>query len=205
MVNSQLTERAQRLRQVISYHSYLYNVLDAPEISDAEYDALFNELRQLEEQHPELRTPNSPTQRVGGAVLEGFTKVAHPAPMLSLANAFDADELRAWRDRLVRLLPDIDTDSLVYVVEPKIDGLTVVLHYEDGLFTLGATRGDGVTGEDITPNLRTLRDLPLRVPVSDAPVVEIDGTATPLASPPAAAGRARRGLHGTGRLRALPG
>ncbi len=133
--------------------------------SDAEYDALFHQLQQLEQEHPELRTPDSPTQRVGGAVLEGFSKVRHPAPMLSLGNAFDAEELRAWRERLLRLLPDSMADELAYVVEPKIDGLTVVLHYEDGLFTLGATRGDGVFGEDITPNLRTVRDLPLRIPV----------------------------------------
>lgn len=186
MVNSQLTERAQRLRQVINYHSYRYNVLDLPDISDAEYDALFNELRKLEEQYPELRTPDSPTQRVGGEVLEGFTKVTHPEPMLSLGNAFDAGDLRAWHDRLVRLLPDIDPKSLAYVVEPKIDGLTVVLHYYDGLFALGATRGDGVTGEDITPNLRTLRDLPLRVPVSTVATVELDGAATPVTAPPAA-------------------
>ena len=183
-MNSQLSERAERLRQAINYHSYLYNVLDAPEISDAEYDALFNELRRLEEEFPALRTPDSPTQRVGGAVLEGFTKVAHPEPMLSLGNAFSGDELRAWRDRLVRLLPDIDTETLAYVVEPKIDGLTVVLHYEDGLFTLGATRGDGTTGEDITPNLRTLRDLPLRVPVSNTAAVVIDGATTLLTEPP---------------------
>ena len=184
-MNSQFPERAQRLRQLINYHSFRYNVLDAPEISDAEYDALFNELRQLEEEHPDLRTPDSPTQRVGGQVLEGFFKVAHPEPMLSLANAFSADELRAWRDRLVRLLPDVDPETLAYVVEPKIDGLTVVLHYHDGLFTLGATRGDGVIGEDITPNLRTLRDLPLRVPVSSAAVVEIDGATASLDNPPA--------------------
>ncbi|MEZ4770574.1 MAG: hypothetical protein R2844_19395 [Caldilineales bacterium] len=139
-MTSQLSERAEKLRQLINYHSYRYNVLDAPEISDADYDVLFNELRQLEEEHPELRTPDSPTQRVGGAVLEGFAKVAHPEPMLSLANAFDRDELQAWRERLVRLLPDVDAESLAYVVEPKIDGLTVVLHYHDGLFTLGATR-----------------------------------------------------------------
>lgn len=184
-VNSELSERAERLRQLINYHSYRYNVLDAPEISDAEYDALFNELRQLEDANPELQTPDSPTQRVGGQVLSGFAKVAHPEPMLSLGNAFSAGELRAWRDRLVRLLPDIDCETLAYVVEPKIDGLTVVLHYHEGLFAIGATRGDGVTGEDITPNLRTLRDLPLRVPVSRAAVAGLDGVAKPLASPPA--------------------
>ena len=152
-------------------------MLDAPLVSDAEYDALFHQLQQLEQEHPELRTPDSPTQRVGGAVLEGFSKVQHPAPMLSLGNAFDAAELRAWRERLLRLLPDSMAEGLAYVVEPKIDGLTVVLHYEDGLFTLGATRGDGVFGEDITPNLRTVRDLPLRIPVVPGASLALDGQA----------------------------
>lgn len=162
---SNLHEQAGRLRELLARYSYHYYVLDTPLASDAEYDALFQQLQQLEQDHPELRTPDSPTQRVGGAVLEGFSKVRHPQPMLSLGNAFDAAELRAWRERLLRLLPTEAADGLAYVVEPKIDGLTVVLHYEDGLFTLGATRGDGVFGEDITPNLRTVRDLPLRIPV----------------------------------------
>jgi DNA ligase (NAD+) len=162
---TELHEQARMLRELLARYSYHYYVLDAPLASDAEYDALFRQLQQLEQDHPELRTPDSPTQRVGGAVLEGFDRVQHPAPMLSLGNAFDAAELRAWRDRLLRLLPDSMATGLAYVVEPKIDGLTVVLHYEDGLFTLGATRGDGVFGENITPNLRTVRDLPLRIPV----------------------------------------
>lgn len=156
--------RAATLRAALAEHNYRYYVLDAPTISDAEYDALFNELKRLEERYPELRTLDSPTQRVGGAVVERFEKVQHPEPMLSLANAFSLDELRAWRDRFLRLLPDGMADDLAYVVEPKIDGLTVVLHYQDGVFTLGATRGDGITGEDITTNLRTVRDLPLRIP-----------------------------------------
>lgn len=165
-VPDDLQARAARLRELLNYHSYRYYVLDAPEISDAEYDALFNELKRLEEQHPELRTPDSPTQRVGGAVLDRFEKVPHPEPMLSLGNAFSVEELYAWRDRFLRLLPDELTTDLAYVVEPKIDGLTVVLHYHDGVFTLGATRGDGYVGEDITTNLRTVRDLPLRVPLA---------------------------------------
>lgn len=161
-----LKARTRRLRELINYHNYRYYVLDSPDISDAEYDALFNELKQLEEAHPHLRTPDSPTQRVGGVVSDRFEKVRHPAPMLSLGNAFNREELIAWRDRFLRLLPDWQGEDLAYVVEPKIDGLTVVLHYQDGLFSLGATRGDGVTGEDITTNLRTVRDLPLRVPVT---------------------------------------
>lgn len=185
-----LQERARRLRELIHYHNYRYHVLDAPEISDAEYDALFNELKRLEEEHPELRTPDSPTQRIGGQVLEGFAKVRHPAPMLSLSNAFSPDELRAWRERFLRLLPDdVAQDELAYVVEPKIDGLTIVLHYEDGIFTLGATRGDGITGEDITVNLRTVRDLPLRIPVVRGDGTEVllagdDGPGIAISRPP---------------------
>lgn len=161
-----LTQRAAALRQALNYHGYLYHVLDAPQISDAEYDALLNELRRLEADHPELQTPDSPTQRVGGWVAERFVKVRHPQPMLSLSNAFNAGDLRAWRDRTLRLLPPEVGQTLTYVVEPKIDGLTVVLHYDNGRFVLGATRGDGLEGEDITANLRTVRGLPLTVPLT---------------------------------------
>lgn len=180
-------DQARKLRELLARYSYHYYVLDAPLVSDAEYDALFGQLQQIEQEHPELRTADSPTQRVGGAVLDGFSKVRHPVPMLSLGNAFDAAELLAWRERLLRLLPDQVAEGLAYVVEPKIDGLTVVLHYEDGLFTLGATRGDGVFGEDITPNLRTVRDLPLRIPV-------VPGAALALPGQPAAIGRPPRRL-----------
>jgi len=159
-------QRIAHLREVIRRHNYLYHVMDAPEISDAEYDALLTELRDLEQAHPQWITPDSPTQRVGGQVQEQFTKVEHPAPILSLANAFSADEVRAWHERIRRLLPP--ETVLQFVVEPKIDGLTVVLHYQDGQFVLGATRGNGEVGEDITLNLRTIRALPLRIPV-DAP------------------------------------
>lgn len=155
--------RAARLRAAIHHHNYRYYVLDAPEVSDAEFDALLRELQEIEAAHPELRTPDSPTQRVGGGVQERFGKVRHPAPMLSLGNAFDADDLGAWRDRALRLLPS--GTEVAWVVEPKIDGLTVVLHYHDGDFVLGATRGDGEVGEDVTANLRTVRPLPLRIPV----------------------------------------
>jgi DNA ligase (NAD+) len=155
------------LQATIRRHAYLYYVKDAPEISDAEYDALINRLRGLEAAHPELVTPDSPTQRVGGEAQAQFVKVRHPAPILSLGNAFSSDEVRAWHERIQKLLPA--EQHLQFVVEPKIDGLTVVLHYENGLFTLGATRGDGEVGEDVTLNLRTVPSVPLRIPVhSDA-------------------------------------
>ena len=121
------------LREKVSYHLYRYHVLDSPVISDAEYDALYHELLALEEAHPELVTADSPTQRAGAEPLDGFEKVAHPAPILSLSNAFNAEDLRAWRSRSGRFLPNPDM-QLQYVVEPKLDGLTVVLTYENGVF-----------------------------------------------------------------------
>ncbi len=159
-----LRQRLEQLRQEINYHNYRYNVLDDPVISDLEFDRLFTELRLLESAHPEWITPDSPTQRAGGAPAEKFAKVRHPAPILSLANGFTYDDVRAWYERILRMDDRIARAS--YVVEPKIDGLTVVLHYRDGLFVQGATRGDGVIGEDITTNLRTIRALPLSLPVS---------------------------------------
>ncbi len=159
--------RAAELREQLNAHSYRYHVLDDPIISDAEYDVLMNELRALETAHPDLITLDSPTQRVGGAIAEGFAKVRHPRPILSLSNAFGTDDVRAWRERIGKyaeqtLGPDFDSTQLDdYVVEPKIDGLTVVLRYENGLFIQGATRGNGSEGEDITPNLRTIKALPL--------------------------------------------
>ena len=156
-------ERIAHLRKEIDYHLYRYHVLDAPVISDAEYDALYRELVALEGEHPELATPDSPTQRAGATPSDAFAKVRHPAPILSLMNAFSPDDLRAWRARIGRLLPQ-DT-HLDYVVEPKLDGLTVVLTYRDGAFVQGATRGNGEVGEDVTPNLRTLRGVPKRIPV----------------------------------------
>lgn len=157
-------ERISELRKQVNYHLYRYHVLDAPVISDAEYDELFRELAALEAEHPELVTPDSPTQRAGAEPLDAFEKVAHPAPILSLANAFNADDLRAWRTRIGRYLPDPEM-ALDYVVEPKLDGLTVVLTYQNGLFVQGATRGNGEVGEDITQNLRTIRSLPQRIPI----------------------------------------
>lgn len=152
------------LRRQINFHNYRYHVLDDPVISDYEYDQLMNELRHIENEHPEWITPDSPSQRVGGKLLEKFTKVRHPAPILSLANAFTAEDVRAWYERIRKI--DDRVENADYVVEPKIDGLTVVLHYQFGDFTLGATRGDGETGEDITANLRTVRALPLHIPVA---------------------------------------
>ncbi len=156
-------ERLQQLRDELNYHLYRYHVLDAPVISDAAYDALYRELVALEAEHPELVTPDSPTQRTGAPPMEGFDKVAHPAPILSLANAFSLADLEAWRTRIGRLLPP--DAQLDYMVEPKIDGLTVVLTYEDGRLVRGATRGDGEVGEDITRNLRTLPAVPQRIPI----------------------------------------
>lgn len=153
-------ERLKELRREIERHNWLYYVKDSPEISDAHYDTLMRELLALEEKHPGLITPDSPSQRVGGAVLEGFAAIVHPSPMLSLDNAFAAGDLRAFDQRLVRLLGKKPT----YVVELKIDGLRVAVEYENGLFVRGATRGDGLTGEDITANLRTVKALPLRLP-----------------------------------------
>jgi len=157
-------KRLEELRREIHRHNWLYHTLDAPEISDAEFDALMRQLLELEEKFPELVTPDSPSQRVGGPLLEGFAQVVHPTPMLSLDNAFAPEDLRAFAQRLHRLLGVRPT----YVVEPKIDGLAVALEYQDGVFVRGATRGDGSVGEDITANLRTIRSLPLRLkePVS---------------------------------------
>ncbi|MBN1813433.1 MAG: NAD-dependent DNA ligase LigA [Anaerolineae bacterium] len=166
---SKTSERIEQLRQQINYHNYRYHVLDDPVVSDAEYDALMDELRALEKANPELVTPDSPTQRVGGQPAEGFVKVEHPAPILSLDKASSGEEIRAWWERVSKFLPE-DAPPPAWVVEPKLDGLTVVLHYEDSLFILGATRGDGRVGEDVTTNLRTIRTLPLRIPVSPLPL-----------------------------------
>ena len=160
----QAARRAGELRKLVERHNELYYVRDAPEISDAEYDALFQELQRLEEAYPELRTPDSPTQRVGGAPLPEFSEVRHRTPMLSIANAFDEEEVRAF-DRRAR--EALGVDSIEYAVEPKFDGLAISLVYRDGVFVQGATRGDGVTGEDVTPNLRTVRSIPLAIAMQD--------------------------------------
>lgn len=156
-------QELEQLRQEIHYHDHRYYVLDDPVVSDAEYDRLMNRLREIEAAYPELVTPSSPSQRVSGIASEKFPRVPHPAPILSLGTAYTIDDLQAWYTRLVRI--DDRVEQADFVVEPKIDGLSVVLHYQEGSFAMGATRGDGEVGEDITPNLRTVRALPLRIPV----------------------------------------
>jgi len=164
MVEVSLHNELESLRQQINFHNYRYHVLDAPVISDAEYDRLMLRLREIEAAHPDWVTPDSPTQRAGTAPAEKFDKVPHPAPILSLANGFSPADIRAWYERILKL--DDRVAASGFVVEPKIDGLTVVLHYHNGQFIQGATRGDGEVGEDITANLRTVRAVPLHIPVS---------------------------------------
>jgi DNA ligase (NAD+) len=164
--DSDPARRAEELRAELRHHEHLYYVLDAPEISDAQYDALMNELKQIEAAHPELLTPESPTQRVGGKPAEGFRKVAHSRPMLSLDNAYTAEELAAWDQRVRELAGPLPVE---YVAEFKMDGLSVALRYgpaEGGgsRLTTGITRGDGQTGEDVTSNIRTIRSVPLTIP-----------------------------------------
>jgi len=166
-------ERAAVLRRELERHNRLYYAQDAPEITDAEYDRLFAELQRIEAEHPELATADSPTQRVGAPPLAEFAEVRHRTPMLSLANAFSADEVRAF-DRRVR--EALQVEHIDYAVEPKFDGLAVNLAYRDGVFVQGATRGDGATGEDVTPNLRTVRSIPLRLPrAADTRDLEVRG------------------------------
>ena len=163
----------QQLRSEIELHNYRYYVLDNPVIPDAEYDKLFRELQQFEQDYPQLITADSPTQRVGAAPLKAFAQVTHRVPMLSLNNAFDDAEVEAF-DRRVR--EGLAVDCIEYNAEPKFDGLAVSLRYENGLFKTGATRGDGYTGEDITLNLKTIRSIPLKLPVNDPPaILEVRG------------------------------
>ena len=165
--------RAEALRREIERHNRLYYLEAAPEISDAEWDALFHELKRLEEEHPELATPDSPTQRVGAKPSEGFAEVHHRVPMLSLANAFDEEDVAAF-DRRCR--EGLEAESVAYACELKFDGLAVTLAYEDGVLVQGATRGDGTTGEDVTPNLRTVRAIPLRLDAKTPPrLLEVRG------------------------------
>jgi len=171
-----LEERVAELREQLEYHGHRYYVLDDPEIGDDAYDALLDELRAIEAEHPELVTPDSPTQRVGGAPISKLEKVSHLQPMFSLANVRSADELRAWIGRMRSHLAreGIDDPEFQYVAEPKIDGLAISLVYRDGVLVRGATRGNGEIGEDVTHNLRTIPSIPLRV--DDAPpLVEVRG------------------------------
>jgi DNA ligase (NAD+) len=162
MVNTRV--HYEDLKNKIHFHNYRYHVLDDPVISDYEYDQYLQELHRLEAEHPEWITADSPTQRAGAPPAEGFAKVQHPAPILSLANAFDTNDVRAWLERINKL--DNRVMDSAFMVEPKLDGLSVVLYYRDGLFVQGATRGDGEIGENITTNLRTVKSLPLKIPVS---------------------------------------
>jgi DNA ligase (NAD+) len=165
-------ERIEKLRAEINHHNYRYYVLDDPEVADAEYDGLMRELKALEEKYPQFLTPDSPTQRVGAAPVEAFGVVEHPLPLLSLGNAFSNEELTAWYNRISRLIPGQKFD---FACEHKIDGLAVALTYINGKLATGATRGDGVRGEDITQNLRTVRSIPLSVPEDAPPRFEVRG------------------------------
>src|SRR5579864_4434442 len=154
-------KKIETLREKIRHHEYLYYVLDNPEISDQEFDRLMQQLKDLEAEHSSLLTPDSPTQRVGGKPREGFVKVAHSSPMLSLDNTYSEDELRAWERRVHELSGRKDVD---YVCELKLDGMSLALVYEDGRLARGVTRGDGSVGEDVTLNVRTVRSIPLSIP-----------------------------------------
>ena len=164
--------RADELRAEIESHNHRYYVLDDPSVTDAEFDRLFRELQALEASHPELVTPDSPTQRVGGAAAAAFDSVTHSQPMLSLNNAFEDQEVEAFDRRVRELLGTAEVD---YAVEPKFDGLAISLRYEEGRLVSGATRGDGYTGEDVTANLRTIPSLPLRLPEGVPPLLEVRG------------------------------
>ncbi|MDD7425142.1 MAG: NAD-dependent DNA ligase LigA [[Actinobacillus] rossii] len=172
---SELSDQINQLRETLRHHEYLYHVLDTPEIPDSEYDRLFHQLKALEQQHPELITPNSPTQRVGAKPLSGFAQIIHEIPMLSLDNAFSDEEFNAFvkriQDRLT-VLPE----KLEFCCEPKLDGLAVSILYVNGVLTQAATRGDGTIGEDITLNIRTIRNVPLQLLTDNPPVrLEVRG------------------------------
>lgn len=175
MDREEARERIEELTEELNYHNYRYYVLDDPEISDAQYDAMLVELEQLEEQFPELRRPDSPTRRVGAEPSDQFDTVEHEVPMLSLDKSFDASELIEFDRRLKRHVGLDEDEDIPYVCELKIDGLAVSLRYEDGVLTRGATRGDGRRGEDITPNLRTVRSIPLHLQGEPPPVIEVRG------------------------------
>ncbi|UFS68587.1 NAD-dependent DNA ligase LigA [Geomonas sp. RF6] len=163
MTDTSPAERVEQLTAEVTRHNRLYYELDAPEITDAEYDALFRELLDLEERFPELARPDSPTKRVGGRPLDKFSQVRHRTPMLSLENAFEEGDIGDFDDRIKRFLGLPATEAIPYVCEPKMDGVAVELIFEGGFFSLGSTRGDGFVGEDVTENLKTVRDIPLRL------------------------------------------
>ncbi|HYQ78612.1 MAG TPA: NAD-dependent DNA ligase LigA [Solirubrobacterales bacterium] len=170
-------QRAEELRALLAHHNHLYYVLDDPEIGDDAYDELLNELRAIEEENPEVRTPDSPTQRVGAPPLGRFEQVEHREQMLSLGNSRNEEELRGWENRIANHLKrlDITASQFSYTTEPKIDGLAITLTYEDGVLVRGATRGDGRVGEDVTQNLRTIGSVPLRLSGKAPELVEVRG------------------------------
>jgi len=173
----EVRKKIEKLREEIRYHDYKYYVEDNPVISDAQYDKLMRTLQQLEEKYPQLITPDSPTQRIGAKPLEKFGEVRHRVPMLSLANAFSPEELRAFDTRIKRMLgPSFQHKDIEYMAELKFDGLAISLTYENGLLVNGSTRGDGFTGEDVTNNLKTIGSIPLRLLIkSPPPVIEVRG------------------------------
>lgn len=176
-VPSQVIRDIEELREEIRHHDHLYYVLDKPEILDAEYDRLFRKLEELEAQYPQLISPDSPTQRVGGKPLEKFEEHKHAIPMMSLSNAFDESELYEFDSRIKRALGT--SKRIPYVIEPKLDGVAIELVYENGLLAVASTRGDGYTGEDVTSNLRTVKAIPLRLKAAgifaDTPVIDVRG------------------------------
>ena len=171
MASSEAKARIEELRRLVEHHNYRYHVLDDPELPDSAFDVLFDELKALEEEHPELVVPESPTQRVGGAPAAGFTKVSHLLPMGSLEKVTTGEALEKWASDVRKRL---GTDEPVaYVVEPKIDGSAISLLYEQGVFARGATRGDGQRGEDVTQNLRTVTAVPLRIRADEGDAPEL--------------------------------
>src|SRR3972149_6656334 len=173
-----IKKEIEELRDKVNYHNYRYYVLDSPVISDAGYDKLMRRLEGLEARYPNLITPDSPTQRIGAKPLETFGTVTHTIPMLSLNNAFSAEEAKEFDDRVKKLLKisqesEVRSQEIEYVAEPKIDGLAIEFVYEDGRFTAGSTRGDGYTGEDVTQNLKTIRSIPMRLQIVQIGTVPI--------------------------------
>jgi DNA ligase (NAD+) len=163
-IPSKIKERARQLREVIDEHRYRYHVLDDPQISDSVYDSLMAELKKMEREYPGLQTADSPTQRVGGEPLEEFQRVKHKKRQWSLDDAFSFEELKDWEDRNMRILQKKGVKAdFEYLVEVKIDGLKIILDYKDGILARGATRGDGVIGEDVTENIKTIQSVPLKI------------------------------------------
>ncbi len=170
---SNAKQRVLELRKLIAQYDYEYYALDAPSVPDSEYDKIYRELQTLENLHPSLITPDSPTQRVSGSAMNAFNSITHRQAMLSLNNAFEYNELDAFDKRVCEVL---GMSQVEYAVEPKFDGLAITLTYEEGMFTQGATRGDGYTGEDVTHNLRTLRAIPMRLDCAQPPkLLEVRG------------------------------